>query len=290
VMDSLQEEFIAEERITDTAGQTRWLQTVKRPILDERGQATMVLGAATDITERKRMEEALRQRERDLRTALEERERISQDLHDGILQSLYAVGLGLESCKPLIAQCKHEEAFATVEQAVNRLNQIMTEVRNFIAGLESEVLQGGNLEAALRSVITSVTQAHPLRCRIRIDPEALPHITRECALHLLNILREALSNIVRHAKASRVSVSLRRLRRVIRLRIDDNGVGFDVRTAAGTGHGLGNMAARAKKVRTEFGLHSAPGEGTTIIVNVPKEEGYAHRESQTDPSPARGRS
>ena len=80
-------------------GRTRWLQTVKRPTFDDQGRVQMVLGAATDITERKRMEEILVQRERDLSAALQERERISQDLHDGILQSLYAVGLGLEVCK-----------------------------------------------------------------------------------------------------------------------------------------------------------------------------------------------
>ncbi|MGH7183559.1 MAG: PAS domain S-box protein, partial [Nitrospiraceae bacterium] len=79
VMDSLQERVISEEAITDSAGRTRWLQTVKRPICDEEGRAIMTLGAATDITERKRMEETLRQREQDLRAAIEERERISQD-------------------------------------------------------------------------------------------------------------------------------------------------------------------------------------------------------------------
>jgi signal transduction histidine kinase len=289
VIDSLQERFIAEEVMTDVTGTQRWLQTVKRPIVNGEGVATMVLAASTDITERKRMEEALRQRELDLRHAIEERERISQDLHDGILQSLYAVGLGLESCKPLIKQRKHKQAFTTLEQAVGQLNHVMREVRNFIAGLESEVLQGGNFETALRTVINAATQAYPVECRIHIEPEALPYIPLDRGLQLLNIVREALSNIVRHAGASQMSVSVRRLRRTIRIRIHDNGVGFDLQTAAGTGHGLLNMAARAKKIGTDFELHSAPGEGTTIIVDLPKEEGYAEREGETHSSVARGR-
>ena len=289
VIDSLQERFIAEEVMTDVTGTQRWLQTVKRPIVNGEGVATMVLAASTDITERKRMEEALRQRELDLRHAIEERERISQDLHDGILQSLYAVGLGLESCKPLIKQRKHKQAFTTLEQAVGQLNHVMREVRNFIAGLESEVLQGGNFDTALRTVINAATQAYPVECRIHIEPEALPYIPLDRGLQLLNIVREALSNIVRHAGASQMSVSVRRLRRTIRIRIHDNGVGFDLQTAAGTGHGLLNMAARAKKIGTDFELHSAPGEGTTIIVDLPKEEGYAEREGETHSSVARGR-
>lgn len=256
---------------------------------DPDGRPIRSLGTIQDITEHKRAEEALQQREQDLRHAVEERERISQDLHDGILQSLYAVGLGLESCKPLITQGKHKDAFTTVEQAISQLNHVMAEVRNFIAGLESEVLQGGNFEAALRTVIGLATQSHPLDCRVHIDQEALPHIPMDRALQLLNILREALSNIVRHAQASSVSVSLRRLRRTIRIRVHDNGVGFDFTTASGTGHGLQNMAARAKKIAGHFDLRSAPGRGTTIIVDLPKEDVYAQREGQTDSSAARRR-
>lgn len=243
---------------------------------DSDGHPTRSLGTAQDITEQKRAEEALQHREQDLRHAMEERERISQDLHDGILQSLYAVGLGLETCKPLIKQEKQQKALDVMEQAIGQLNHVMGEVRNFIAGLESEVLQGGDFETAVRTVINTVIQSHPIDCRIHIEHEALPYIPMDRALQLLNILREALSNIVRHAQASHISVSIRRLRRTIRIRIHDNGIGFDLKTATGTGHGLLNMAARAKKIRTEFELHSALGEGTTIILDLPKEEAYAH--------------
>ena len=145
VMNSSQECFIAQEKITDWSGKTRWLQTVKRPIVDAHGRAHMVLGAATDITERKQMEEMLLQREQDLSTALQERERISQDLHDGILQSLYAVGLGLVACKPLVRQQPEHTAetlITTLDQAIGQLNHVMGEVRNFITGLESHLIQG----------------------------------------------------------------------------------------------------------------------------------------------------
>ena len=275
VMDRLEDQFTPEERITDATGAIRWLQTVKRPILDETGRATMVLGAATDITERKQMEEALRQRERDLRAAIDERERISQDLHDGILQSLYAVGLGLEACRPLMTHRHYKKAVATMGEAIGQLNYVMREVRNFIAGLESQVLQGSTFPAVLQEMVNTLTAAHPLRCTVTVDETVAGCISTEQALHLLNIVREALSNSLRHARATKAAVSLKPLTQSIRLSISDNGVGFDSATTRGVGHGLSNMAARARKVGGRFTVRSTPQRGTRIIIDLPRENSYA---------------
>ncbi|MBX3349083.1 MAG: PAS domain S-box protein [Nitrospira sp.] len=279
VLDSLEERFIPEEKITDAAGNTRWLQTVKRPIFDDEGQAHMVLGAATDITERKRMEEMLLQRERDLHAALQERERISQDLHDGILQSLYAVGLGLEACKPMIRQQPDQNAgklTSMLNQGIGQLNHVMGEVRNFIAGLESHVIQGGDFPTALRNMIRTMCSSAAAKCVVRIEGMAARQLSTEQALHIINIVREGLSNTLRHSGASQITVSLYSLRRCVRLAIQDDGVGFDASLIQGVGHGLGNMAARARKVRGQFALHSKPNEGTRIVLDLPKDTTYAH--------------
>lgn len=279
VMNSGRDRFIPEEKLTDVKGNTRWLQTVKRPIYDDQGQVHMVLGAATDITERKRMEEILLQRERDLSVALQERERISQDLHDGILQSLYAVGLGLEGCKPMIQQQPEQIAskfMTTLDQAIGQLNQVMGEVRNFIAGLESQVIQGGDFQAALRTMVQSMSGSSPAKCVVRIDDAAARRLSTEQALHIMNVVREGLSNALRHSRATRIMVSLRELVRTIRLTIRDDGIGFDTRSAQGVGHGLGNMAARAQKVRGSFALQSKPWKGTKILLDLPKDGHYAH--------------
>jgi PAS domain S-box-containing protein len=274
VINSGRDRFIPEERITDGGGRTRWLQTVKRPLFDDQGQVQMVLGAATDITERKRMEEILVQREQDLSAALLERERISQDLHDGILQSLYVVGLGLEGCKPLIKQQPEhvaEEFMTTLDQAIGQLSQVMGEIRNFIAGLESHLVQGGDFPTALRTMVLNMCSSSAADCRVRIDDAAGPHISTEQALHIINIVREGLSNSLRHSHATRIIVSLRPLLGSVRLVITDNGVGFNPTSAHGTGRGLGNMAARAQKVGGLFAIRSELGKGTRILLDFPKD-------------------
>lgn len=293
VMNSGRDRFIPEEKFTDAEGHTRWLQTVKRPIFDDNGQVHMVLGAATDITERKRMEEMLLQRERDLSAALQERERISQDLHDGILQSLYAVGLGLEGCKPLLREQPERVAtkfMTTLDQTIGQLNHVMGEVRNFIAGLESHVIQGGDFPTALRTMVQTMFGSSRTKCLIRIDEAAARRLSTEQALHIINIVREGLSNALRHSRATRIVVSLRELVRTIRLTIRDDGIGFDTRSAQGVGHGLDNMAARAQKVRGSFSLQSKPWKGTKILLDLPKDGHDVHNEnSSSNRSCATGR-
>jgi PAS domain S-box-containing protein len=290
VIRSARDRFIPEERITDAEGRTRWLQTVKRPLFDEQGRVHLVLGAATDITERKHMEETLVQREHDLSAALQERERISQDLHDGILQSLYAVGLGLEVCKPLIRKQPEQVAatfLTTLDQAIGQLNQIMTEVRNFIAGLESQVMQGGDFPTALRTMIDAMSISSSARCRVRIDEAAARRLSTEQALHIINIVREGVSNALRHSRARHITVSLRDLVRSDRLAVTDDGIGFNTRSVQGVGHGLANMAARAHKVRGLFVVQSRPDKGTRISLDLPKDAHYAHIENASHSSPAR---
>ncbi|MDH5739803.1 MAG: PAS domain S-box protein, partial [Nitrospira sp.] len=279
VMNSGRDRFIPEEKLTDVKGNTRWLQTVKRPIFGDDGQVHMVLGAATDITERKRMEQVLLQRERDLSVALQERERISQDLHDGILQSLYAVGLGLEGCKPMVRQQPEQLAstfMTTLDHAIGQLNHVMGEVRNFIAGLESEIIQGGDFPTALRTMVQGMSGSSPAKCLIRIEDAAARRLSTEQALHVMNVVREGLSNALRHSRATRIMISLRELVRTIRLTIRDDGIGFNTRSAQGVGHGLANMAARAQKVRGSFVLQSKPWKGTKILLDLPKDGHYAH--------------
>jgi PAS domain S-box-containing protein len=277
VMHIREEQFIPEEIVTDAYGNRRWVQTVKRPILDETGRAIMVLGAATDITDRKRMEEAIRQRERDLRAAIEERERISQDLHDGILQSLFAVGLTLETSKSMMSPGNRKTAGPPLDQAIDQLNRVMHEIRNFIAGLDSDLLQGKDLPTALHHMLESLTQNHPTRVRLAVEAHAAQAISAEQSLHLIHVVQEAVSNCIRHGRAQEATVSLKMLKQGVRLSIRDNGSGFNPDVAKGTGHGLTNMAARAKKIGGRFTVLSKVNAGTRVVLDLPKETSYARR-------------
>jgi PAS domain S-box-containing protein len=277
VMDSQQERIIAEELLTDAHGNRRWLQTVKRPLLDGHGRAHMVLGAASDITERKRIEETLRQRERDLRMAIEERERISQDLHDGILQSLFAVGLTLETTKSMMPPRARKTSGPPLDRAIEQLNLVMHEIRNFIAGLGSDLLQGKDLPTALQHMLDSLTQNHATRVRLAVEDRAVQAISAEQSLHLLLVIQEAVSNCIRHGRAQEATVSLKMLKQGVRLSIRDNGSGFNLDAAKGTGLGLRNMAARAQKIGGRFTVLSKVNEGTRVVLDLPKEATPVHR-------------
>lgn len=271
VMDTLHERFLPEEVITDSDGRTRWLQTVKRPILDEEGRATMVLGASTDITERKHMEETLHQRERALRAAIEERERISQDLHDGILQSLFAVGLTLEASKLTMSPTARKTSGLPLNQAIDQLNRVMREIRLFIAGLGSDLLQGKDLSMALQRMLALLAQNQATRVRLAVENRAAKSVSAEQSLHLFLVIQEAVSNCIRHGRAQEARVSLKMLKQGVRLSIRDNGRGFNQNAAKKTGHGLANMAARAQKIGGRFTVLSKVNEGTRIVLDLPNE-------------------
>ena len=230
-----------------------------------------------DITERKQAEEALRQRELDLRTAIEERERISQDLHDGILQSLFAVGLGLEATKSAMSPTVRKMSGPPLNRAIDQLNRVMQEIRNFIAGLGSDLLQGKGLSTALQQMLSSLTQSQATRVRLALDDRAVQAVSAEQSLHLLHVIQEAVSNCIRHGRAQEARVSLKMLKQGVRLSIRDNGSGFNLDAAKGIGHGLINMAARAQKLGGRFTILSKVNEGTRIVLDLPKEAADVRR-------------
>jgi PAS domain S-box-containing protein len=235
------------------------------------GDRPMMQVLVLDIAERKRVEEALRQRERELRIALEERERISQDLHDGILQSLFAVGLTLEASKSIMSPGNRKTAGPPLDQAIGQLNCVMREIRNFIAGLGSDLLKGKDLQSALQHMLDALTQNQATHVRLAVEDRAAQAVSVEQSLHLLLVIQEAVSNCIRHGRAQEATVSLKMLKQGIRLSVRDNGRGFNPEAATGTGHGLANMAVRARKIGGRFTVMSKVNEGTRIVLDLPKE-------------------
>ena len=203
---------------------------------------------------------------------VEERERIGRDLHDGIIQSIYAVGLSLEDVGDLMAD-EPDVARARVERAIDSLDQSIRDIRNFIFGLRPELLE----QAGLVGGLAALADEFRVNSMVDVDVETYgveeEDLSPEQTGQLLSIAREALSNIARHSKATQGTVSVEAHDGTITLTVTDNGVGFDPDQARGPGHqGLINMRARAVAVGGQLVLESAPGGGTRIIVEVARRE------------------
>ena len=200
----------------------------------------------------------------------EERDRIGRDLHDGIIQSLYAVGLSLEDVPDLMAEAP-EDAAERIDAAIESINLAIRDIRNFIYGLRPEAVDGTQVVAGLAALAEEVRHGSLVDMTAELDPGADPGLDERAGAELLNLVREALSNAVRHGKGRRIAIELRAIDAGSRLSVSDDGVGFDpaLSTAAGH-HGLANMRARAASIGGRFEVRSAPGEGTMVVVELPR--------------------
>ena len=207
---------------------------------------------------------------RDL-AALEERERIGQDLHDGIIQSIYAAGLGLEECVRL-AEEEPQEVKPKLEAAIESLNTVIRDVRNYVVGLQPEELQGRGLSRSLADLTRGLALNALLHAELEVEPGIDGTLTPEQVGQLFHICREALTNVVKHAHASRVALTVERRNGNLLLAVEDDGVGFEPDQHETPGQGLRNMGERARRLGGSFGVESAPGRGTRITVEVPLEE------------------
>jgi signal transduction histidine kinase len=200
---------------------------------------------------------------------VDERQRIGKDLHDGIIQSLYAVSLSLEDVPDLMA-AEPGEASARVDRAIEALNASIRDIRNFIFGLRPELVEQGGLVAGL-ATLTNEFRLNTL-IDAEFEPDGLPAAEPdpEVRAELLQIAREALSNVARHARASSVEIRLCGDAGGLELSVRDNGRGFDPSAQLPDGHlGLANMAARAGDLGGRLEVRTKPGGGTDIIVRVP---------------------
>lgn len=219
-------------------------------------------GFIMDITARKKVEEAARR-------SYEERERISHDLHDGILQSLYAVGLGLEATKRDVEPASRA-VLHRLDSAILQLNALLLEVRGFIVRMTTPGGATLDLDQAIHSLTEAFAAAGTGDITVQLDPCVAASFPAEQGAHVMNIVKEALSNSVRHARAAHRSVTLGRFRGEIRLEIRDDGTGFHVNRRRGaSGMGLTTMLVRAKKLGGRLSIISRPGKGTRVVLSLP---------------------
>jgi len=250
----IREEYTIEKRYIRKTGEIIWVSIKATGVELPNHPGPLLLAAVQDITDQKR--------------ATEERERFSQDLHDNILQSLYAVGMQLEASK-LVSGTSLRRTKVHASQAIDQLNRLVSDVRHFIVLLKRGGSAKMDLEEALRQLVSAFSTTGHCPPELEIKDGVLDLITTEQAEQLLNIAREALSNSVRHAKATHRSVRLSPLGSAgMRMQICDDGVGFVPKLKRKQGHGLVNMAARAKKIGARLRLTSTPDRGTCVTVDL----------------------
>jgi signal transduction histidine kinase len=202
---------------------------------------------------------------------IQERDRIGRDLHDGIIQSLYAVSLSLEDVPEMMVSSP-AEAEGRVDAAIDSLQASIRELRNFIYGLRPETFDGADVPAGIAALGEQFRYNTLIDIDVDVDPTATRDVSPEHGAELLQLVRESLSNTARHAKARHLVVSLRREAEGSTLVIADDGVGFDALGPVAAGHqGLANMNARAQAVGATLRVESAKGEGTRIIVVLPSQ-------------------
>ncbi|HYM97828.1 MAG TPA: GAF domain-containing sensor histidine kinase [Candidatus Sulfotelmatobacter sp.] len=195
---------------------------------------------------------------------MEERERIAKELHDGIIQSLFAVGMNLQGTAMLAGS---PETARRIEGSVEELDKVIRDLRNYIFGLRPGILADRQLDQALRVLAQDLQSRSEIRVKVDVDATlaaALSHRSTD----IVQLTREALSNVARHARASSATVRLTRHGSEGELAIEDDGVGFD-RGQGSPGNGLRNMRERAAGLGATFEISSVRGKGTRLRFTFP---------------------
>lgn len=220
-----------------------------------------------DVSERKALEATHERLFAEAELQLD-RERIARDLHDGVMQSLYGVGLGLMHLR----ESAHDPEVTTgVGEAVQALNTVIADIRAYVMNLPVERARG-ELHAQLSALRDELRSTSSLAVEVNIADE-LPALSVEQQAALLQVAREAAVNAQRHAHARHVRISLQRTEGGVSLEVHDDGGGFDPSLPMGPEHmGLRNMSARAGQVGGALDVQSAPTIGTTVRIQVPVAE------------------
>ncbi len=202
---------------------------------------------------------------------LEERDRIGMDLHDGIIQSIYGVGLALEGARLTLDE-DPKSAKEKIKHSIDGLNEAIRDIRAYILDLRPRQLGNEGLLIGIKRLIAEY-RAHTFSEVSFTGPDSdlkeLPHTQ---SLALFHICQEALANAAKHAKAKNVQVVLWTTNDRALLEIKDDGKGFDIdKMKTSIGHGLANMQTRAHAVGGDIDISSISGEGTIILVWVSRE-------------------
>ncbi len=232
---------------------------------DERALRVLATQAGVAVENARLYEEAQRtQGELRRLEVLDERERIAKELHDGVIQSLFAVGMSLQGAAALT---QDENMTTRIESAVEDIDGAIRDLRNYIFGLRPGILADRQLDQALRELAAEFEERTDVVTVVEVDPTVASELA-SIASDVVQLAREALSNVSRHAQATTCRVALRHENGGALLEIDDDGRGFELGGAHG-GLGLVNLRERIDSLGGSLDIQSRAGEGTTVRATLP---------------------
>jgi signal transduction histidine kinase len=199
-----------------------------------------------------------------------ERDRIAREMHDGVVQSLFSISLGLELCKKQIKQDPDLVA-VRLDELQEHLNISMTELRRFIYDLRPMKLSELGLVGAVEYWVREITQGRPIRGRVVVEEE-MPRMSPAEEAILYRVAKEGVSNAVRHSGARSLVVHITASEGSVGITITDDGDGFDakrVMNGGATGIGLKSISESIQRHGGTFTLDSRPGSGTCVAAEVP---------------------
>jgi two-component system, NarL family, sensor histidine kinase DevS len=201
---------------------------------------------------------------------LEERERIGMDLHDGVIQSIYGVGLALEYIRVAMEE-DPEPAKEKINDSIASLNETIRDIRAYILDLRPREFHGEGLLQGLKRLIAEFQTNCATQINLVAPDDGLLDIPAANATAIFHICQEALANVAKHSRAKQAQVHLWTAKERLVLEVSDDGLGFDLKKMSVTlGHGLSNMQARARKVGGDVEITSAMNNGTTVLAWVPR--------------------
>lgn len=203
---------------------------------------------------------------------LEERERIAMDLHDGVIQTVYAVALHLEDAADRVSEAP-EEVQPTLNEAIDKLHQVIKDIRSYIFDLRAQVSEVDDLPGAIRELAETLRVNTLMNVRVEMALPTSKLLEQDEAVGLFHITQEALNNVSKHSGATAVSIKLAGARGGVSLEVADNGKGFDARGGGSAEkHGLRNIKDRARGMGAKVSIDSEIGRGTRVRVELPREQ------------------
>jgi signal transduction histidine kinase len=200
---------------------------------------------------------------------LEERERIAMDLHDGVIQSVYATALHLEDAGEKLLDAP-AEAGPVIDKSIDTLHQVIKDIRGYIFELRAQVSEVDDLPGAMRDLAETLRINTLMSVDVEIVAPPRGHLTQAQAVGLFHIAQEALNNVSKHSRATAVSIKLLSRNGRVALEVKDNGTGFNADDAGATDrHGLRNIKDRARSLGGNVIIDSNARQGTVVRVDLP---------------------